>query len=445
MTVLACGDFGDINKNPNASETPLTSALLTQTLANMGNASANAGQSLYCQYISETLYTDLSRYSVYYGGDYIGMTSGRLKDIQNIIDLNTDPATAGIAALNGSNNNQIAIARILKVYHYAILTDRYGDVPYFEAFTADTQPKYDKQEDIYKDFFKELREAVAQFDNLGAVKGDILFNGDNQSWKRFANSWRLILALRISKADPALGTAEFNDALTSDGGVVSSNAENIKLFFPGGAFKNTVFTLGGDYAVSKTVADYLYNYNDRRATIYGHPNFDGFPYGLSRNDAVVVKDLIDESLVMADPYRQEAGTFVFVSYADVQLARAEAAARGWTAEDEVTLYDEGVKASWEQWGVFDQTAYDTYKLLNLGGASMLETICIQRWLTLYPNGVQGWAEWRRTGLPVLVPAPDPINESKQIPRRFIYSSNDLLKKKNITANCGANGQSDCRM
>ena len=49
-------------------------------------------------------------------------------------------------------------ARIWKAYAFMILTDTYGDIPYTEAaqgFISQTiQPKYDKQEFIYKDILK---------------------------------------------------------------------------------------------------------------------------------------------------------------------------------------------------------------------------------------------------------------------------------------------------
>jgi hypothetical protein len=46
----------------------------------------------------------------------------------------------------------------------------------------------------------------------------------------------------------------------------------------------------------------------------------------------------------------------------------------------------------------------------------------QRWVTFYPNGPQGWSEWRRTGYPALVPTPNALNTSKQIPVRFPFPS-----------------------
>ena len=135
------------------------------------------------------------------------------------------------AAANGSNANQIAIARILKAYFFQFITDRWGDVPYSQALkgSENFSPAFDKQQDIYKDLFKEWKEAAAQFDGGNTVVGDILLNGNAARWKKFANSLRLIAALRISKADPVKGKAEFNAAMTD--GVLTSNADNVQYKF----------------------------------------------------------------------------------------------------------------------------------------------------------------------------------------------------------------------
>src|SRR5699024_5684540 len=94
---------------------------------------------LYAQYFSETQYTEASRYATqvlnwggFYSGNSVTLTPN-LNDLQVIIDYNSDPETAPLAAINGSNANQIATARILKAYLFWLLTDSYGDLPYFEA------------------------------------------------------------------------------------------------------------------------------------------------------------------------------------------------------------------------------------------------------------------------------------------------------------------------
>lgn len=433
---VGCSDFGDIDKNPNGAETPLTSALLTQGLSTFGNFAAGGGSfsaGLYAQYFSETQYTDNSIYAPQ-DLNWATELQGRMMDYQNIININTNPATAANAALNGSNNNQIAIARILKAYSFSVLTDRYGDMPYFEALQGNTTPAFDAQEDIYNDIFKELDEAVAQFDNGAKVKGDIMFGGDNTRWQKFANSHRLILALRVSKVNPTLGAAQFNDALNSPGGVFTSNEDNAVITYPGPPYNNPWYGIGADQGISDVVATFLVNNGDRRALVFGNVQpLKGVPYGLTREQAIAWTAANPGwSLILAEEYRAQASSQYILTYADVLLARAEAALLGWsgTAADVVTYYNDAIKASWEQWGVFDQTAYNNYTLTNANTriiaatptAERAQKIGRQRWLTFYPNGAQGWAEWRRTGYPALTPTGNAVNNSKQIPVRFPYPS-----------------------
>ena len=122
-----------------------------------------------------------------------------------------------------------AALRIFRVYIGGLLTDFYGDIPFTEAalgyLDGSTQPKYDKQEDLYRLFFTELKSAVALFDiNAGSITSDPLFNGDIEAWTLFANSLRLRYAMRISDVLPTLAEQEFNAALND--GVMSSSTDD---------------------------------------------------------------------------------------------------------------------------------------------------------------------------------------------------------------------------
>jgi len=432
VLLFACDDFGDINVSPNASTVPLTSALLTNGLSGLGGSTtggANLLAGLYCQYFSLTQYTDNSLYSAA-DIDWTGVMAGSLYDFQNIININSDPKTAANAALQGSNNNQIAIARVMKAYWFSILTDRYGDMPYFQALKGETQPQFDTQEAIYTDLFKELKEAVQQFDNGATVRGDILYNGNILRWKRFANSLRVILALRISEVNPTKAEQEVEDALLSDGGVFESNADNAVLLFPGGNFRNPWFALGADQAVSELVASLLNKDLDNRRLAFGKPQANGlvkgFPYGLTRDEAVSWNNANPGwSLILNDAFRAENSGLPILTYADVLLARAQAAEYGWTNEDFNQLYESGLRASWEQWNVFNDEEFISYiedADIALTPTTAAEKIALQRWLTFFPNGMQGWSEWRRTGVPSLTPTPNAVNPSKEIPIRFQYPS-----------------------
>jgi hypothetical protein len=424
-------DFEDTNVNPNAPDQPVPPALLTNVLAAIGNnvwgnAIAQTA-ALYAQYTSETQYTDASRYTDPNLG-WDGYYAGAMYDLKNIINYNTNAATQALATIYGSNANQIATARILLAYYYMVLTDTYGDLPYSGALKNVANVAFDKQQDVYPALINELKAAVNQFDAGAVAQGDIVYAGSTAKWKRFANSLRAILALRMSKINPTLGKTEFAAAIAA--GVIESNADNFTISYPGGNYRNPVnnyyvIIQRFDYAESKTMTDKLTSLSDPRISKFGNTS-KGFPYGLTRNDALLWQDQNpDYANLLA--YTQTPQTFPFhvISAGQVWLARAEAAKLTWTAENVNTCYTNGISASMEQWGITG-AAVATYLLqpsVLLTGVNDLQKIGEQRWLSHYPDGNQGWAEWRRTGYPALSPAP---GSGKQIPRRMPYGPNDVL-------------------
>ena len=188
-------DFGDMNVNPNSTPIPVTSALLTNVLSGIGGTASAITPGYYCQYFAQTQYTDESRYTPPQS-DFDGFYSGALYDLQNIINVNSDAKYKDLAALNGSNANQIAIARILKAYYFWIVTDYWGDVPYSQSLKGNSDIAYDKQSAIYPALIAELKAATAQFNVGTPVKGDIIYNGNTTKWIKFANSLRMMMALR---------------------------------------------------------------------------------------------------------------------------------------------------------------------------------------------------------------------------------------------------------
>src|SRR5688572_19121473 len=222
-------EFGDLNQDPSRVTEPPMSALLTNVLANFGNnivwdqGGANTIAGLYAQYFTETQYTETSRYSTP-TNNWDTYYSGPLYDLQTIINYNTDAATATKAAAFGNNANQIAVARILKTHYFKFLTDMVGDIPYSQALKGKSgEVAYDKQETIYPDLLRELKEAVAQInESAGGVQGDILYGGNMGRWKKYANSLRAMIALNMAKANPALAATEFSAAIAA--GVIEDNA-----------------------------------------------------------------------------------------------------------------------------------------------------------------------------------------------------------------------------
>jgi hypothetical protein len=441
-------DFGDTNVNPATTNSPITSALLTSVLSSIFSGWPVSYGSLYCQYFSETQYTESSRYANNQNSA-MGLYSGGLYDLQNIIINNTDPATSATAGLNGANNNQIAIARILKAYYFWTITDWWGDIPYFDALEGNPNVPFDTQESIYKDIIKELSEAVAQFTTGAPVKGDIVYNGDISKWKKFANSLRMLMSLRLSKQYPLssdYAAIQFRSALEDLAGSISTNDENFMVSFPGGNFRNPYYSIYDgrrDYGESETMTVLLGSLNnDARQSVFGSalngtPSTLGVPYGRSNAYTDSWCGLNPSYCYVFHPsYREQTDPFYVITASQVLLARAEAADRGWTSETPNTtiLYQDGITKSFLQWGlpVPDATYFNSVNVLLPavpGTGANIQQIAIQQYLAFYPNGTQGWSNWRRTGFPSLTPAPDATNDPKVIPRRIMYGQSDYALAK----------------
>ena len=421
-------DFGDTNVSPNGATKPITSALLTNVESGLGGVPQSTNQGFYVQYYSELQYPGNSLY-LQTAASWDAFYTGALEDLQNIINLCTKAPTTVVG--DGNPVNQIQIARIMKAYVYSILTDRYGDIPYSKALGSDLQVPYDKQQAIYTDLLKELTSAVSSFATASpAIKGDIIYGGDLTKWKKFANSLRMVLSSHLSKVDPATGKTQFLAALNDANGYISSNADNFTLSYVS-TFPNAFSALStaSFFAISKTIADTLTKYSDPRLPIYGQQvggKVKGVPYGNNTGHSLAFLTANpDYSLALDASLKTATSPVVLLSAAYIDLLRADAALDPNYATGEValTLYKKGITDSWAQWGATgDINAY----LTNLGTSAAVTRpqVQLQIWLALYNCTQFAWDEWRRTGIPVLAPAPDAVNLTKTIPRRFAYPTTE---------------------
>lgn len=427
----SCSKFGDTNNNPNGATDPSTAAMLSGVEAGLGSFATQTREGLFSQYFSETQYTEVSNYALP-KIDFDATYSGALFDLQNVIRYNTDAEKLALSAKFGSANNQIATARILKAFIFWQITDKWGDIPYSEALRGEEEltPVYDSQETIYKDLIKELKEANAQFDAGAAASGDLLYRGSAAAWKRLANSLRMLIALRTSKVYPNPGewaATEFAAAYNDANSYINDSTQNLALYYPGtAAYRSPWYNLyngRADFGESKTMTDLMAAFSDPRQAAFGSSTI-GFPYGLTRGDAVVFgENNPNYAWVLASAKRAAGAPVVAISSAHVLLAIAEARQRGWITGSVDDAYQKGISESWRQWGVRgDLTAYMGQGIVSLAGGNELQKIQLQQYFAFYPDGSHAWANWRRTGIPALIPSPNASNPGKQIPRRFTYGS-----------------------
>jgi len=429
------GDFDDTNVNPAATTEPNPAALLTNSLQSLGGWTTSRQLGYYAQYFSETQYPSVSLYALPQAA-FTGNYSGTLYDLQNIINI-------------GSSKNMSAISKITQQFIYWHMTDRWGDIPYSQALkgVANGSPKYDTQEEIYKGMIKALTDAVAEFDG-SAISGDILYGGDVASWKRVANSLRMLMAVQLSKKYPSASgyaATEFKAALAGNGGYIASNAQNFLINYAAPNYKNPVwgwYNGRADDGESNTMTNMLTNLNDARIQIYGGNSHTGgtgtsnigTPYGVNEATArAFVNANANWARVLRGDFRLEASPVYLVTASQIALARAEAANLGWTTESVTATYQDGISLSFTQWGLpAPSAAYFAGDEVALG-TDNVRKIATQQWISAYPDGHIGWNVWRKTGFPVLTPAIHAVNTSKQIVRRFTYAvaeyNNNLVNLK----------------
>jgi len=377
--------------------------------------------------------------------------AGPLQDVRYLLGNAKDAATGGI------DKKLVAPALTTRGYMFQEMTDLWGDIPFTEAGQGDPAgtgltPKYDTQKTIYDSLFAAYKTAKAMYAAPGSTggygKSDPVYAGDLTKWNGLNNSLHARAALQLSKRDPAKAQAELAIALA--GPVITTNANNAKLVYPGdGVNNNPLYTnwrTRDDQRVSKAFIDTLKAKADPRLTRYAArtpsspataPVYAGAPNGVGvQLGAGPVTSRPNASI------RSITSPSFMMTASEVYLIRAEAAARGWVAGDAQALFQQGIRASMEQWGVTEPeiVAYlaRPENVLSTTLATALRQIALEKWISLFNLETRAYAEWRRTGYPVLTPGPKSLFNT--VPRRLPYPPiEESLNNANVTAAMAAQG------
>lgn len=467
MTMFSCSkDFEDMNKNPNVPgiDKAAPDMLLTNAIESMTDRVheiflGHEMGSGWVQHMAKCQYTDEDRYifrpSVV-NTSWTSFYAASGKDIAVVYSI--------------GNNNYKGVALVLRTYVSSVLTDLFGPIPYSSAWLGDEGnilPAYDDQETIYRDMVAKLDEANTLLDPAGdEIAGDILFNNDILKWKKFANSLRMRLLLRMSGRDAAFVTAEMTK-MTGDAAkypIMESNADNAALQYLGSAPNNNPINENrktrDDHRVSKNFIDMLNNvYYDYRIMVFALPSalntFDGMPNGLTSALAAAYNGggLANTSKI-GEYFSAATAPGQLMSYAELQFILAEAAFKNYIpgGNDQAGIYYvAGVTGSFEQYRaplqkIFSDNAGGSYGGLSVPAsytvddeiayhtadatapaywnpANGLKLIAEQKYIAMFDQGLQSWFEWRRLGFPVLTPAEYGMNQGK-IPVRVPYPSDE---------------------
>lgn len=381
-----------------------------------------------------------------------------------------------------------AIAKIWKVWCYHRYTDALGPIPYSQYGNMQKVVAYDKQQDIYTKFFAELDSADQTLRSLSGKSGplasyDMIYGGDFAKWRKFGNSLRLRLGMRLKYAAPAVAKNQCETAVAN--GIMALNADN-GWITTSTDFQNpyNIISPWAEYRMSADMESILKGYLDPRVASYfkaaktpdptDDPAGVSFPYegvrnGQTKNDRSAVK--FDElGSDHAQPYTVvgAAGPKWYVMRAfEGYLLRAEGVLEGWnmgggTAQ---SLYEDGIKMSLAENGYGDlnlkNEVYTTsanvpaspgidkntvipqvapapasiapIAFLTAGTKEQqLEQIITQKWIGLLPDSQEAYAERRRTGYPKLYPrleSENPDVAATSLPVRLTYWTNEYTNNK----------------
>lgn len=498
----SCDDFEDLNTDPNTSSVADPQSLISKVQIFYSGNRETQWRSLAAYHMSITqMISDgwtVSHGQVYkLDPSYMEfMWSSSYKEINDLInaiqEAEKDPAKI----------NYLAVARILKVMIFAQLTDTYGDLPYFEAGAqsdvTNVTPKYDNQEDIYNDFFKELKEAAAQLDASKSLDGDLIYGGDTDKWRKFANSLRLRYAMRLVNVNLPKAQEEANLAIQDgvmqsvmDGAIVEHGDFNVSTSgapeIRGNGFSQVqnfseeiivacdtyygflrdnndprTSMLFGMYAAYQEDATSRYNsksstetsveisteYEAKYGPLEGYApgyflweTYEGAPSDVwaprfveKDGKTVQINKFFKSVQIRRDLTRIDLPS-IYQSYSEVELWLAEVAQRGWGG-DAKTHYTNAIQANNNELIVILganpnlDLNIDVYaeNLWN-NTSDKMEAINMQHYVNNFYNGIEGYANWRRSGFPLLKPRVNGLFGDQTLnglmPRKLPYPTSEM--------------------
>ncbi|MBQ9888241.1 MAG: SusD/RagB family nutrient-binding outer membrane lipoprotein [Bacteroidales bacterium] len=382
---------------------------------------------LYAQYWAQRNYTEEDRYQIrestnngYFNYLYMGIAN-----LLKVEYLNTDPEFAPGNSAYGLNANQIAAAKILKIWLMQIITDTWGSVPYSEVGKLESDEiyyaKYDDQKELYNTLLAELDEAIGMIDESepAFTSGDVIYGGDASKWKKFGNSLKCRLAIHISKVDASWKT-KIAEAVAS--GVFESNDDAAAYTYSASGSDYCKFYEGfyedgrNDFTITKPFVQLLAGEADEmngkshpwagtkdpRHALFASGSAKGMPYGAPTANSQVLRTGTPNWYSGHPAHLNQNFKVPLMTYAELLFILSE---YNGFSDDE---FQAGIDASLEYWAdaygsSISQEDADAYK--NAVGSATEEKVAVQKYIDLWLNGTEAWTEIRRTGYPEQVLRP----------------------------------------
>ena len=413
VTFSSCDQWLDINTDPNyPSEIPTAMPITS----GMGSAATVIGGqyailgALWAQHFTQdntaNQYKAWDSYNVtssVMNSEYLKLYAYSLTDFKKAIKRSAEV----------EDWNNYLIGTVMEAYVFQVLVDLYGTVPYFEACKADegvTTPKFDSGEEIYSDLFARLDDALSKDFKATTCtdpgNADLIFGGNIEHWKEFANTLKLKLAIRQYKAKQSESEQIINSMLNSGVKFLSVDASiNGYKDAPGNYnpfYDSEVYGLGNaNLKASNTTLNFARANNDPRLSYMYEKGNRGEYEGLDQGDyskpaaEQPTGSLSKGKISASDPV-------IFLSAAESAFLQAEALVKckgGAGAQDK---YEEGVRAAFNRYGIASEAdaLLQTGAAYEYDSANPLKSIITQKWLSMFlSQGLEAFFEFNRTGYP----------------------------------------------
>ncbi len=483
LSFAACTkDLGTINKNPNNPDNVEPDFLLTTAIFETMNLNGGA--------MNRVVFFNYTHYYSGFQGEFQRYT-------YSVNDNNTYWKTTYINCLQPVNQieikyannpayaNRVLIARIWKSFIYSNTVSIWGSIPMAGALEGTAAVPYTKEQEVYRKLLEDLKILADGIDLSGdkySANADKVFGGDLLKWKKFANTLRLRIAMRISNAapngDPVLAKKVVTEIYEQAAFTMTAQEETAaakwgttsdtwsplydRVIYNNTANKATI------PVINESLIYHMAPYNDPRLSIYAQPakqgpqkgNYFGQNISYGGGGAYAGAGLVnphtglkqDDYSYIGERFLKMDAEYVFLSYAEACFLKAEAALKGWWGSTPSQLYYDGIDASFNRYGLSaaQATAYKNTPGIQWGSASdttghgadfqdwlqicssvipagdHLRQIIMQQWLAMPGQGIDAWALIRRTRVLEFQPQFATYEgEYAYLPNRLLYPSTEL--------------------
>ena len=465
ISVAACKDYLDINKDPNAVVDAPIEQIFTSATVSLGffaGSDLNRYSLLLAQQWSGTLPNQTGEYERYNisGTDVNNVWGSVYSTILSDLELVIQKSA------NDKSPNYAGAAKILKAYTFQLLVDAWGKIPYSEAlkFTDNTSPKFDDGATIYPALIALLDEAILDVNNTASVKSpaanSTIFTGtwasQKPKWERLANTLKMRMYLHYSKVDKAKAVAEITKLTSAN--VMTSNTDNFQMpFFTTSGQQNPTHQFEiqrGNYLFANaTMMDMMNTKADPRRAKY----FTTFPlysgqykgspsanlasnikfsriFTYLRGDTTNTAPLVPASdgSITSTQYTFKGDAPVrMLTFAEYNFIRAEAAILGVAGISADSFYRSGIRASMSMAGI-SSAATEAY--IGVNGAltgtddQKIKKIIEEKFVANYGVIMEPWTDYRRTGYPVITIPSNAFFPAT--PRSLFYPQSELDRNTN---------------